>query len=31
MKRIIGYILVFLIIFGISFNVEAKTLRDLKN
>lgn len=31
MKRIIGYLLVFLIIFGISFNVEAKTLRDLKN
>ena len=31
MKRIIGYILVFLIIFVISFNVEAKTLRDLKN
>ena len=31
MKRIIGYIIVFLIIFGISFNVEAKTLRDLKN
>ena len=31
MKRIIGYLMIFLIIFGISFRVEAKTLRDLKN
>lgn len=31
MKRIIGFLLVFLIIFSISFRVEAKTLRDLKN
>lgn len=31
MKRIIGYVMIFLIIFGITFNVEAKTLRDLKN
>ena len=31
MKRIISYLIVFLIIFGIAFSVEAKTLRDLKN
>lgn len=31
MKRIISYVMIFLIIFGIAFNVEAKTLRDLKN
>ena len=31
MKRIIGFLFIFLIIFSISFRVEAKTLRDLKN
>lgn len=31
MKRIIKYILLFLIVITISFNVEAKTLKDLKN
>ena len=31
MKRIISYILLFLLIFSVSLKVEAKTLRDLKN
>ena len=31
MKKIISYILIFLFIFCVSFKVEAKTLRDLKN
>lgn len=31
MKKIISYVLIFLFIFCISFKVEAKTLRDLKN
>ena len=31
MKRIIKYILLILIVFTISVNVEAKTLKDLKN
>lgn len=31
MKKIVKYILLILVIFCISFNVEAKTLKDLKN
>ena len=31
MKKIISYILVFILIFCISYKVEAKTLKDLKN
>ena len=31
MKRIISYVLLFLLIFCVSFKVEAKTLKDLKN
>ena len=31
MKKIIYFIMIFLIVFCISFRVEAKTLRDLKN
>lgn len=31
MKRTIGYLMIFLIVFSISFSVEAKTLKDLKN
>ena len=31
MKKIISYVLIFLFIFCVSFKVEAKTLRDLKN
>ena len=31
MRKIIKYLLIFLIVFCISYNVEAKTLKDLKN
>ena len=31
MKRIVNYILVFLLVFCISLKVDAKTLKDLKN
>ena len=31
MKRIISYIMLFLLVFCISYKVEAKTLKDLKN
>ena len=31
MKRVFAYLMIFLVIFSISFRVEAKTLRDLKN
>jgi len=31
MKRIVRYICIFIIVLSISFHVEAKTLRDLKN
>ena len=31
MKRIIKYIMLFLLIFCLSYKVEAKTLKDLKN
>ena len=31
MKKIISYIMIFLIVFCVSIRVEAKTLKDLKN